>query len=98
MSKLLINKKKKRSGVDKDYIKTVERLITILSRLDKGGSLSTAELAAKLGVTQRTIQRDLDLLCRSGYPITEQERGRYVFMEGHTCLVKNKRITSIVVT
>ena len=82
MSKLLINKKKKRSGVDKDYIKTVERLITILSRLDKGGSLSTAELAAKLGVTQRTIQRDLDLLCRSGYPITEQERGRYVFMEG----------------
>ena len=82
MPKLPIKDKKKRSGVDKDYIKTVERLITILSRLDKGGLLSTAELAAKLGVTQRTIQRDLDLLCRSGYPITEQERGRYVFMGG----------------
>ncbi len=78
--KVLIRSKDRTAG--KDYIKTVERLITILSRLDKGGSLSTAELAEKLGVTQRTIQRDLDLLCRSGYPITEHERGRYAFMEG----------------
>jgi predicted DNA-binding transcriptional regulator YafY len=82
MSKLNLKSRKKVVGAEKDYIKTVERLITILSRLDKGGSLSTAELAEKLGVTQRTIQRDLDLLCRSGYPITEKERGRYIFMEG----------------
>ena len=74
--------KNKPSHAGKDYIKTVERLITILSTLDKGVSFSTAELSKKLGVTQRTIQRDLDLLCRSGYPITEQDRGRYSFMDG----------------
>ncbi len=74
--------KSRESTVKKDYIKTVERLISILSCLDKGGSLSTAELSVELGVTQRTIQRDFDLLSRSGYPITEKERGRYVFMEG----------------
>lgn len=91
MSKRAVVKKKVFTNVkstsgklspSKDYIKTVERLITILSCLDKGGSISTSELAKELGVTQRTIQRDFDLLCRAGYPITEKERGRYVFMEG----------------
>lgn len=82
MAKISFKVRKKNAGGEKDYIKTVERLIIILSRLDKGASLSTAELAEKLGVTQRTIQRDLDLLCRSGYPITQEERGRHRFMEG----------------
>ncbi len=84
MKKKIFTTKKKssRPSIKKDYIKTVERLISILSCLDKGGSISTSQLAADLGVTQRTIQRDFDLLNRAGYPITEEERGRYTFMEG----------------
>lgn len=84
MKKKIFTKKGKSSGssIKKDYIKTVERLISILSCLDKGGSISTSQLAEDLGVTQRTIQRDLDLLNRAGYPITEEERGRYTFMDG----------------
>ena len=77
---------KKKSKVDrskgKDYIKTVERLITILSELDKGKSVATALLAEELGVTQRTIQRDVSLLSRCGYPLYETMRGRYAFVEG----------------
>ena len=85
MKKTFVKKKSlapKASAIGKDYIKTVERLISMLSQLDKGAAVSTADLSNKLGVTQRTIQRDLDLLCRSGYPIMQEERGRYRFMEG----------------
>ena len=67
MKKKIFTTKKKssRPSIKKDYIKTVERLISILSCLDKGGSISTSQLAADLGVTQRTIQRDFDLLNRA---------------------------------
>lgn len=66
----------------KDYIKTIERLITILSVLDKGKSVTTADLASELGVTQRTIQRDISLLSRCGYPLYDAKRGQYAFVEG----------------
>lgn len=80
--KFISRSKKATSLPKKDYIKTVERLIAILSRLDKGQAISTSELSTDMGVTQRTIQRDLDLLNRAGYPITEEDRGRYKFMDG----------------
>lgn len=80
--KKIFRKTSAKPTTKKDYIKTVERLISILSQLDKGGFVSTAQLASDMGVTQRTIQRDLDLLNRAGYPITEEERGRYTFMNG----------------
>ena len=75
-------KSKAKKPSDKDYVKTIERLLTILSLLDKGKSVSTSELADKLGVTQRTIQRDIALLDRCKYPIYEKQRGRYAFTEG----------------
>ena len=78
----IADKSKPKKPSDKDYVKTIERLLTILSLLDKGKSVSTSELAEKLGVTQRTIQRDISLLDRCKYPIYEKQRGRYAFAEG----------------
>jgi predicted DNA-binding transcriptional regulator YafY len=73
------SKTKKTAG--QDYMKTVERLIRILSLFDKNKdrSYSTSELADILGVTQRTIQRDILILENAEYPLTEKERGRYAF-------------------
>jgi predicted DNA-binding transcriptional regulator YafY len=62
--------------------KAVERIITILSILDKGRSISSKEVADTLEVTQRTVQRDLKVLFDAGYPIQDQENGRYQFSEG----------------
>src|ERR1035437_5547750 len=44
-----------------------------------------AQLKAELGVSKRTIQRDMDALERGGFPITSEERNGTVFwrfMEG----------------
>ncbi len=67
--------------------KAVERIITMLSILDKGKSISTKEIADTLHVSQKTAQRDLKVLQESGYPIQDLENGRYQFMEGF-CLRK----------
>jgi predicted DNA-binding transcriptional regulator YafY len=73
-------------NTSQEYLKTVERLIRILSLFDKNKhrTYSTAELADLLGVTRRTAQRDLRILMESTdegslYPICEKPRGRYAF-------------------
>ena len=78
----VLKKSKVKKPSDKPYITTVERLLTILSMLDKGKSVATAELADQLQVTRRTIQRDIALLGRCKYPIWEKIPGRYAFVEG----------------
>ncbi len=75
----------KRTGKGKKadgHKKAVERLITMLSILDKGKSISSKEVAETLDVTQRTVQRDLKILHDAGYPIETLENGRHQFMEG----------------
>lgn len=62
--------------------KAIERLITMLSILDKGKSISSREIAETLDVTQRTVQRDLKVLHDAGYPIQDLDNGRYQFVEG----------------
>ena len=61
--------------------KVVERLITMLSILDKGRSISSKEIADTLHVNQRTIQRDLNTLRSAGYPIQDLDHNRYQFAE-----------------
>ncbi|MCT4369597.1 HTH domain-containing protein [Yangia mangrovi] len=56
-------------------MKKTDRLATLMQRL-KDGSLHTAEaLSEELGVSVRTIYRDMDTLAASGVPV-EGERGR----------------------
>ena len=51
-----------------------DRLLSILLLLQAHGRMTTRELAKRLGVTQRTILRDMDALGTAGIPVTS-ERG-----------------------
>lgn len=53
---------------------TTERLLALLSALQSGRELTGPELATRLGVTERTIRRDVDHLRNLGYAV-EARRG-----------------------
>lgn len=80
--KKVVTFKRKSSGKPaKDYMKTIERLILILSKLNTNKFVTTAGLAEDIGVDMRTIQRDMVLL--SGfYPIFSPEKGKHSFTDG----------------
>ena len=61
-----------------------ERLIGILSILLQKEHVTAPELAAQFEVSRRTIQRDIESLCRAGIPVfTAQGAGGGIsIMEG----------------
>ena len=63
----------------------MERLIGILSILLQREKVTAPELAEQFEVSRRTIQRDIESLCRAGIPIaTTQGSGGGIFiMEGY---------------
>ena len=63
----------------------MERLIGILSILLQGEKVTAPELAEQFEVSRRTIQRDIESLCRAGIPIaTAQGAGGGIsIMEGY---------------
>lgn len=63
------------------YDKKIFRLIYILNKLDGGNDIKTSELATEFNVTQRTVQRDLDLLNTAGFPLVNVDCG-HKFMNG----------------
>ena len=48
----------------------LDRLIGILSLLLQRETVTTTALAERFEVSRRTIQRDIDTLCRAGVPLT----------------------------
>src|SRR5690606_38732160 len=56
----------------RDRVQRLDALKTLLAGRD---AATVRELAAELGVTARTVQRDLETLRRAGMPV-EGERGR----------------------
>ena len=64
------------------YRKQLFRVVSILNKLDSGKVISSSELAEEFEVSLRTIQRDLDLLSNTGFPLSSSERGLYTFVEG----------------
>ena len=62
-----------------------ERLIGILSILLQRERVTAPELAEQFEVSRRTIQRDIDSLCRAGIPIatTQGSGGGISIMEGY---------------
>lgn len=54
----------------------IDRLLGILTTLLQGGRATAPQLAERFEVSRRTINRDIDVLCRAGIPIvTVQGRG-----------------------
>src|SRR6202044_2660598 len=52
------------------------QVLTLLELLQSGGIRTTAELAGRLGVDERTVRRYVDHLTELGIPV-ESVRGRY---------------------
>ena len=63
----------------------MERLIGILSILIQRKKVTAPELAEQFEVSRRTIQRDIESLCRAGIPITTSQgaSGGISIMEGY---------------
>ena len=51
----------------------IDRLIGILSILLQKDTVTAPELAERFEVSQRTIGRDIDALCRAGIPIQTRQ-------------------------
>jgi predicted DNA-binding transcriptional regulator YafY len=56
--------------------------VSILNKLNGGGKVRSSELAEEFNVSIRSVQRDLDLLNLTGFPLDTQEKGIYSFMPG----------------
>lgn len=54
---------------------TPDRFFSVMLLLESGDAMTTSDLAAALGVSVRTISRDLNWLRDAGFPVTTQ-RGR----------------------
>lgn len=63
------------------YDKKIFRLIYILNKLNSTTPLKTSDLAREFNVTQRTVQRDLELLNTAGFPLDYSDAG-HKFMDG----------------
>ncbi|GHG35980.1 MULTISPECIES: helix-turn-helix transcriptional regulator [Amycolatopsis] len=61
------------------------RLVSLLLLLQNRGRMSAARLAAELGVTARTVYRDVEALAASGVPIYAEggPNGGYQLMDGY---------------
>jgi predicted DNA-binding transcriptional regulator YafY len=63
----------------------LHRLLGIIMLLDSRGIMKASNLAKILETSERTIYRDIDILCESGIPIMSVPgpTGGYSFMEGY---------------
>jgi predicted DNA-binding transcriptional regulator YafY len=67
---------------NKNYDKKIFRLVSILNKLNGGGKVRSSQLAEEFNVSIRSVQRDLDLLNLTGFPLDTPEKGIYSFMPG----------------
>ncbi|PEP48215.1 helix-turn-helix transcriptional regulator [Bacillus pseudomycoides] len=63
----------------------LERLISIIYKLLNHEVLSAAMLAEEFQVSQRTIYRDIDVICAAGFPVVSYQgsNGGYGMMDGY---------------
>lgn len=71
----------------------IERLIGIVSILLQCDAVTAPQLAEKFEVSRRTIQRDIDALCRAGIPICTRQG-----QNGGISIMENYRIDRTVLT
>lgn len=63
----------------------LERLISIIYKLINHEVISASTLAEEYQVSQRTIYRDIDVICAAGFPVVSHQgtKGGYGMMEGY---------------
>lgn len=63
----------------------IQRLLSIVTYLLNRELVSASELAVKYGVSVRTIQRDIDVICAAGIPVVASpgSKGGYGIIEGY---------------
>ncbi|WP_435924203.1 helix-turn-helix transcriptional regulator [Paenibacillus sp. DYY-L-2] len=63
----------------------LERLISIIYKLLNHEVLSASTLAEEFQVSQRTIYRDIDVICAAGFPVVSYQgtKGGYGIMDGY---------------
>jgi predicted DNA-binding transcriptional regulator YafY len=68
-----------------EFADKIKRIWTILNSLDKGGRVYTEKIAQELGVSKRTIQRDIKTIEYAGFKIERciETPGAYRFEEGY---------------
>ncbi|MCF7875196.1 MAG: transcriptional regulator [Candidatus Omnitrophica bacterium] len=67
---------------NKSYDKKIFRLLFILNKLESKGKVKTSELADEFNVSIRSVQRDLELLNMTGFPLVMLDKGIHSFAEG----------------
>jgi len=64
-----------------NYDKKIFRLLYVLNKLDTNKKVYTRDLAREFNVTVRTVQRDLELLNMTGFPLISFEKGYNSFAD-----------------
>ncbi|MDD5644108.1 MAG: WYL domain-containing protein [bacterium] len=66
----------------REFDKKIRRIVTILNKLETKKVVKTIDLASEFNVSLRTIQRDINLIDTTGFPLKQEaERGCYSFMD-----------------
>ena len=73
-----------------DVLGKIQRLMYIANELDNG-EIRVSSIANSLGVSVRTIQRDIQILESGGFAISPLSRGTYSFVDGFS--LKKLKIT-----
>lgn len=76
----------------------LHRLLGIIMLLDSRGIIKAGTLAKILETSERSIYRDIDILCEAGIPITSTPgpNGGYSFMEGYKISPKTLENTDAI--
>lgn len=62
--------------MEDDRVMKIERLMAILTVLQQNRKVTAPYLAGKFEVSRRTINRDIEDLCRAGIPIVTTQGSR----------------------
>ena len=71
-------------NMSKEIVSKTKRMADILALLEQG-AVNMLGLVEKLGVSKRTLQRDLRLMQEAGVPVVSPKQSVYTFVDGFSC-------------
>ena len=70
--------------MSKEIVSKTKRMADILALLEQS-AVNMPALVEKLGVSKRTLQRDLRLMQEAGVPVVSPKQSVYTFVDGFSC-------------